>query len=338
MGVCTIAIGEAIPLSIPRWLKSAFTRAATSSSPIQKSHALTTLVHQSSTRDRKVGWKCCKPRVLTFDEFMNIPPCTTGKHSTVDDTPAPEPQPSNEEVDAKLQANKMKKEQEDAQPAVARQPIAAQAPKPSPSPAPPEEEDDDPSLPIPDGVTCKRRGCGATYKAGQSRDGEECVHHPGIPIFHEGSKGYSCCKKRVLEFDEFMKMPGCKTKGNHLFVGKKKEEGAEETIKDVRNDFYQTATSVIASLYLKKIDKERSKVEFAAANTVELDLHTADKTRYQTSMVTFGPIVPEKSSYKIMGTKLELTLAKADGMGWPVLRKDDPHTGEIIQAGRAGRV
>ncbi|KAI6807966.1 hypothetical protein KC350_g13541, partial [Hortaea werneckii] len=60
------------------------------------------------------GWKCCKPRVLTFDEFMNIPPCTTGKHSTVDDTPAPEPQPSNEEVDAKLQANKVKKEQEDA--------------------------------------------------------------------------------------------------------------------------------------------------------------------------------------------------------------------------------
>ncbi|KAI7698312.1 hypothetical protein KC353_g17043, partial [Hortaea werneckii] len=108
--------------------------------------------------------------------------------------------------------------------------------------------------------------------------------------------------------------------------------------KDVRNDFYQTATSVIASLYLKKIDKERSKVEFTAANTVELDLHTADKTRYQTSMATFGPIVPEKSSYKIMGTKLELTLAKADGMGWPVLRKDDPHTGEIIQAGRAGRV
>jgi hypothetical protein len=39
-----------------------------------------------------------------------------------------------------------------------------------------------------------------------------------------------------------------------------------------------------------------------------------------------------------MGTKLELTLAKADGLGWPVLRSDDKHTGEIIQAGRAGRV
>lgn len=23
------------------------------------------------------------------------------------------------------------------------------------------------------------------------------------PIFHEGSKGYSCCKRRTLDFDEF---------------------------------------------------------------------------------------------------------------------------------------
>ena len=23
------------------------------------------------------------------------------------------------------------------------------------------------------------------------------------PIFHEGSKGYSCCKRRVLEFEEY---------------------------------------------------------------------------------------------------------------------------------------
>ena len=42
-------------------------------------------------------------------------------------------------------------------------------------------------------------------------------------MFHEGSKGYLCCKRRVLEFDEFMKLEGCTT-GNHLFVGAKKDE------------------------------------------------------------------------------------------------------------------
>lgn len=42
-------------------------------------------------------------------------------------------------------------------------------------------------------------------------------------MFHEGSKGYLCCKRRVLEFDEFLKIEGC-SEGNHLFVGPKKDE------------------------------------------------------------------------------------------------------------------
>ncbi|KAK4539283.1 hypothetical protein LTR36_000837 [Oleoguttula mirabilis] len=284
------------------------------------------------------GWKCCKPRVLTFDEFMTIPPCTTGQHSTVDDTPAPEPQASNEEVEAKIKAQREK--QENLQPAVSRAPIAAQPPKPTPSPAaPPEDEDDDPDATVPDGATCKRRACGATYNAGASRQAEQCEHHPGQALFHEGTKGWTCCKRRVLEFDEFMQIAGCRTKERHVFVGRKKDpNAAEEALTEVRSDFYQTATTVIASLYLKKIDKGRSTVRFGEdGGTVELDLHTADNKRYKTAMTTFAPIVAEKSSFKIMGTKLELTLAKASGSGWPVLRASDPHTGEIIQAGRAGR-
>jgi hypothetical protein len=267
---------------------------------------------------------------------MAIPPCTTGKHSTVDDTPKPEPKPSDEEVEAKIREQKEKAES--LQPAVARVAVAAQTPRASPSPAPPEDEEDDPAVPVPDGATCKRRACGVVYKAGQSREGEQCVHHPGQALFHEGSKGWTCCKKRVLEFDEFMKITGCTTKDQHVFVGKKKDASNEEELKEVRNDYYQTATTVIASLYLKKIDKQRSKVEFTDATTVDLDLHTADSKHYQTSMTLYGPIKTADSSFKIMGTKLELTLAKADGAGWPVLRADDPHTGEIIQAGRAGRV
>lgn len=267
---------------------------------------------------------------------MTIPPCTTGKHSTVDDTPAPEPKPNDEEVEAKIREQKEKAES--LQPAVARVAVTAQPPRATPSPAPPEDEDDDPDIPIPNDASCKRRGCNVTYSGDQSREGEQCVHHPGQALFHEGSKGWTCCKKRVLEFDEFMKLPGCTTKDRHLFVGKKKDAASEEKLLEVRNDFYQTAATVIASLYLKKIDKARSKVDFTDATTINLDLHTTDSKHYQTSMALYGPIKPAESAFKIMGTKLELTLAKADGIGWPVLRADDPHTGEIIQAGRAGRV
>lgn len=106
-------------------------------------------------------------------------------------------------------------------------------PKPAASPKPPEEsEDDDPSLEIKKGVTCKRRGCGQQYGGGD-RSGESCVHHPGVPIFHEGSKGYSCCKRRVLEFDQFLNLEGCKTKDRHLFVGSGKKDG-EEKVETVR--------------------------------------------------------------------------------------------------------
>lgn len=67
-----------------------------------------------------------------------------------------------------------------------------------------------------------------------SRDKEECVHHPGQPIFHEGSKGWTCCKRRVLEFDEFMKIEGCKRKKRHLFVGSGKKDSKEEALMTVR--------------------------------------------------------------------------------------------------------
>ena len=102
-----------------------------------------------------------------------------------------------------------------------------------------------------------------------------------------------------------------------------------------RHDFYQTTTTVIASLYLKKIDKERAKVDFTSPTTVTLDLPTADNRRYATEVPLFGRIDTIKSTAKIMGTKLEMTLFKADGLSWPTLRSDEQRTSEIIQVGRA---
>lgn len=275
------------------------------------------------------GWKCCKPRVLTFDEFLAIPPCTTGAHSDVDDTPAEPPKAAAADAPEPALPEPPRLPTQQAQ-------AAAAVPPPAKSPAPQEDEEDDPAVPVPAGATCKRKACGATYSGTRHGD-EACVHHPGFPIFHEGSKGYSCCKRRVLEFDEFMRIEGCATKDRHLFVGRKKDEAAEDVVESVRSDFYQTTTTVIASLFLKKIDKATSTIELGATS-IKLDLHTSDKKRYTTDMQLFAPIDPAASSFKVMGTKLELELQKADGSSWPVLRADDPRTGEIIQTGRAGRV
>ncbi|KAL2269989.1 hypothetical protein VTJ83DRAFT_2173 [Remersonia thermophila] len=282
------------------------------------------------------GWKCCKPRVLTFEEFMTIEPCTEGKHSTTDLPPQIEKKEADPALLAAATSN--------LPPPPPRAPITAPQHAPTPPPPPPESEDDDESIEIPDGRVCRRKACGAVYKKGASREGEKCVHHPGAPIFHEGSKGYSCCKRRVLEFDQFMKIEGCKTKDRHLFVGSGKKEaaakanGGEELLETVRTDFYQTTTAVIASFFLKKINKDEAKVEFLEREIV-LDLPTTDTPvkRYKTRVPLFAAVDPAKSTFKVLGTKLEVSLAKADGTSWPVLRSDDRLTGEILQVGRAGR-
>lgn len=104
-----------------------------------------------------------------------------------------------------------------------------------------------------------------------------------------------------------------------------------------RSDFYQTPASVNVSLYLKKIDKEHAKVTFST-NSIDFDLPTTDNKRFRDTYSLFARIDPEKSQFRVLGTKLELALAKADGTSWPVLRSDDKWSGERIQIGNAGRV
>lgn len=95
---------------------------------------------------------------------------------------------------------------------------------------------------------------------------------------------------------------------------------------------------VTASFFLKKIDKEKAKVDFGA-QSIDLDLPTTDSPpkRYKSQVPLYAAIDPDKSTFKILGTKLEVVLAKADVSSWPVLRSDDRLTGEILQVGRAGK-
>lgn len=125
-------------------------------------------------------------------------------------------------------------------------------PAPAVEAGPKEEDLNDPAdAEIAVGTKCKRRACGKEYTGPDSRE-EECSvgfldsracygmpkkldfltwnvfllscyqlyclqFHPGVAVFHEGSKGYSCCTRKVLEFDQFLKLTGCK-KGRHRFT------------------------------------------------------------------------------------------------------------------------
>lgn len=66
------------------------------------------------------------------------------------------------------------------------------------------------------GTMCKNGACNVAY-SGSETDNTVCIYHPGVPIFHEGLKYWSCCKKRTTEFNDFLAQIGC-SQGKHVWI------------------------------------------------------------------------------------------------------------------------
>ncbi|THH11827.1 hypothetical protein EW145_g395 [Phellinidium pouzarii] len=278
------------------------------------------------------SWSCCsdvnKPE-LDFDEFMKIEGCQTGVHTTE----ASKPEKLKSAAPASIQMT----ETSDGKETFTSGPSPSLFSTPSPTVSkpkvpisPPKEEEDDLSVPVAPGSLCRRKGCDAVFVSDKDSrlgdgDGAVCTYHPSSPIFHEGSKGYLCCKRRVLEFDEFLKIEGCK-KGRHLFVPKKSDDSKTEVQTTCRMDHYQTPQTVCVSIFAKQADRTRSIVNFTE-NEVRLDLFLPDSKRFTRSLELFGPIIPEESKYSIMGTKVELVLKKKDNRSWNILERTNHDLG-----------
>ncbi|TFY55840.1 hypothetical protein EVJ58_g7994 [Rhodofomes roseus] len=288
------------------------------------------------------SWSCCKDvnkPVLDFDEFMKIPGCTNGPHSDAapkTDTAKPSSGGANLKMTETQAGGK-----ETYSTTLAPQQIALSSVAPAPvAPEPEQEEEDDLNAPVAPDTNCKRIGCKTVFESDEVNrrgdgPGATCTYHPKAPIFHEGSKGYLCCKRRVLEFDEFLKIEGCKT-GRHLFVPKTKDTSAEQ-FTECRVDHYQTPADVHVSVFAKQADKERSIVKIEE-NFIHLDLYLPASKRFRKSIELFGPVDPSASSFKYYGTKIEVSLKKADARSWPVLEKSTRDLSNVnITFGVGGR-
>ncbi|KAF7706546.1 cysteine and histidine-rich domain-containing protein 1 [Silurus meridionalis] len=91
-------------------------------------------------------------------------------------------------------------------------------------------------------LLCYNRGCGERFDEDKNPD-DACLFHPGVPIFHDALKGWSCCKKRTTDFSEFLSIKGC-SRGCHSNVkpkeplkpeitsdkGEQKRHSSKETI------------------------------------------------------------------------------------------------------------
>lgn len=65
---------------------------------------------------------------------------------------------------------------------------------------------------------------------------------------------------------------------------------------------------------------------------MHVDLILPSRKRFTKIFNLYGPIDPSESKYSILGTKTEITLAKADARSWPTITALDPALGNQFQA------
>ncbi|KAG6379056.1 HSP20-like chaperone [Boletus reticuloceps] len=231
------------------------------------------------------------------------------------------------------------------------------------------EEEDDLSIAVAPGIECRHKGCRVIFVSDAENrigngEGTVCTYHPApvrfgflatltnslapidrfihsaahLPRGKQGFscdvQGYLCCKRRVLEFEEFLKIEGCK-KGRHVFVPK--QSASEESFAECRVDHYQTPSEVHVSVFAKQADKERSKVTVEETQ-VHFDLYLPAQKRFKRTIQLFGPVEPTGSSYKFFGTKVEVILKKLDTRSWTVLEKTTRDLGNLsLTFGVGGR-
>ncbi|XP_053658303.1 cysteine and histidine-rich domain-containing protein morgana [Anopheles marshallii] len=284
--------------------------------------------------DAYKGWTCCNKKSVDFTEFLNIKGCTRGLHSN---EKPPEPEKRKEDTSLSNEAAPVEvKIREPIRPTMERPSFetALTSLDPWVAPAFRKQIDEMPAVAVKKktptdiaaieaGAVCKHGGCSCTYEDAKTSD-EPCVYHPGVPIFHEGMKFWSCCQRKTSDFTAFMNQAGCET-GKHLWVS---EEDESKTIK-CRLDWHQTATTVVVTVYAKNYHYAKS---YVRVNPIRLAICLVfpqqDGNQYNVDMELRGVIDVAQCKVQMFGTKVEITLVKGEAGTWANLDFPRAKSGE----------
>jgi len=275
------------------------------------------------------GWSCCKKRTIDFTEFLNIPGCSKGRHNPVKPPPAEKPVVKEDEIKSVTDA--VPKMMRNKAPDVVLERPSNDLPKEKiktiiagslktgleqhrKKMLEMQSEQNCGNDEVQPGACCKHNACDSKY-VNEDSSNQQCVHHPGYPVFHEGYKFWSCCNKRTSDFDEFLKQSGCQT-GRHEWM---KPSEVSQKKATCRYDWHQTGKFSIISIYSKMCDPEHCYVE---VNPTSVHAHIAFNGGvdiFELDVILSGVIDPEGSSVEYMKTKAEIKLKKRDPFSWPRL-------------------
>lgn len=272
--------------------------------------------------DAYKGWSCCNKRSTDFTTFLNTKGCAKGQHNpekpVEQEKPKIDPATKDEviTVEARKDAPALPRPPFETPttrlPVTVSQSLRQALEKKAKEELKAEEVEEEEIETSVDGVkigeSCKNNGCKGEYE-GEHSNLELCKYHPGVPVFHEGLKYWSCCKKKSTDFSEFLEQVGCST-GHHCWI---KTEARK--VASCRYDWHQTGTHVIVSVYAKlsvpattyvEVNPIRLKayIVFGGDNLFELDLELQ------------GLIDPAQSSVTLAASKVEIKLRKGEPKSW----------------------
>ena len=142
---------------------------------------------------------CCKKSNLDWDDFMKIPGCSVSSHSDVK-LQRPSISSASSPVD---ESNAPQRVVAVPQPIVAvAEPVAYIIPNPQV-----------PFRTVSGLFKCRHAGCMIEYDPESNTD-ESCSYHEGAAGFRDTKKFWTCCEASSYDWDEFMRIPKCKT-GKH---------------------------------------------------------------------------------------------------------------------------
>ncbi|XP_029138772.1 integrin beta-1-binding protein 2 [Protobothrops mucrosquamatus] len=285
--------------------------------------------------DALKGWSCCKKRTTDFSEFLSIKGCTKGYHSH-EKPPEPEEasakhKPCTEDLvleskSAEVLQRERPSSDEPKQPLLVKVAQALQqllekldtssATQPAPHGLASPGGTSEASI----GTACKNAGCQAAFQGEESKR-ETCLFHPGVPVFHEGMKYWSCCGIKTTDFAAFLEQKGC-SRGKHTWVTGQKRVSC-------RQDWHQTSSQVVVTLYARTPLPHLSSIK---ANRTVLDIRVAferDKI-FQAQLDLWGVINVEKSFASLLPSKVEIALKKANPITWAGLEQPQSR-GEACQ-------
>ncbi|KAG9477986.1 hypothetical protein GDO78_013138 [Eleutherodactylus coqui] len=277
--------------------------------------------------DALKGWSCCRKRTTDFSEFLDIKGCTKGFHSN--EKPA---EPFKADVSGSKNASDSAGSKSCTE-IIVRGPKSAEKMQKE-RPRTPEQmtplvlkvsrslEQELEKLTLQSniesevvdasktlvGTRCKHSGCKEIYQ-GSENEGAACMYHPGVPVFHEGMKYWSCCAIKTTDFNEFLEQKGCST-GTHLWV-----QPPEKQKVSCRYDWHQTSSLVVITVYAKTALPDLTKV---LANRTQLDIQITfqEKKEFSKQLELWGVIDTSSCLVNMLPTKVEITLKKSDPVTW----------------------